>query len=88
MARLPYRATLCASTQAYLDHVHGWCMRTWPYTHGATWYRGMVVQGEPIRGAHGMGRARYRCTWSFQFKEDQAMFRLAWHELLQEMTDA
>ena len=81
MAKLPYTATLVAPPRRTLTHiqefeqVQEWCLQMWPYTHGATWYRGYIQPTLIGRG--------YICTWSFQFREDLTMFLLTWGHLVE-----
>jgi len=81
MATLPFKSTVAARTLAEINSIHTWCLETWPHTHGATWYRGLVTQGHPVYGAHGIGWKNL-CTWSFQREADQRLFNLVWYELL------
>ncbi len=79
MAQLPYTATLEAPTRQELDQVQEWCLQMWPYTHGATWYQGLM---RPLCWADIMN-SKLACTWGFQFREDLMMFLLTWSHLVE-----
>ena len=74
--KLPYQITLCRELGSELDAIDCWARQQWPYTYGATVYRGWpkhnitVDQGRAQRG--------YICSWSFQFESDAVFFRLTW----------
>ena len=75
MAILPYTATLVAPKLRELDQVQEWCLQMWPCTHRATWYQdNMTMQV--------FARFEFKCTWSFQFREDLTMFLLTWAHLV------
>ena len=74
--KLPYQITLRRELGSELDAIDRWARQQWPYTYGATVYRGRpehnitVDQGRAQRG--------YICSWSFQFESDAVFFRLTW----------
>lgn len=74
MARLPYTATLMATTEDIVNVQH-WCLEMWPYTQGATWYKGWEIRSVTVS-------AGYSCTWSFQFQADLLMFLLTWSHMV------
>jgi hypothetical protein len=74
--KLPHQVTLRRELESELDAIDCWARQQWPYTYGATVYRGWpehnitVDQGRAQRG--------YICIWSFQFESDAVFFRLTW----------
>ena len=74
--KLPHQITLRRELGSELDAIDRWVRQQWPYTYGATVYRGWpehnitVDQGRAQRG--------YICSWSFQFESDAVFFRLTW----------
>lgn len=70
MAVLPHHVEL-KNTSAVLDQAQEWCHKQWPNTHQATWYSGPIK--EPLTR-----RLQPSRIWSFQFKEDAAMFEVTW----------
>ena len=80
MAILPYKISLVAMKPAEFQAVDEWCNKTWPYTHGATWYKGWPM--DCLRVTQGRAVSRYSCTWSFQREEDSKMFQLAWQDMI------
>jgi hypothetical protein len=74
---LPHQVTLHRELASELDAIDIWVRQQWPYTYGATVYRGWVEHA--ITFYTGLGARRgYNCSWNFQFESDAVFFRLTW----------
>ena len=75
--KLPHQVTLRRELGSELDAIDCWARQQWPYTYGATVYRGWHSRVQ-IAECSCCAQRGYICSWSFQFESDAVFFRLTW----------